>query len=459
MEMARPSSDTHTATERAAGTPRRPRSGRLLGAALVCLVAIVAALAPTAAMADRPPVLSLNGETLTWTASGRHDTYRLMTRVIGGERHISTVEGLTATPPAVPGATVVYRVKAAFHESKWSNRVSISYGGETPPPEEEEPPLEEEESSNQEGAGVIKYAPNAASYFDPFASEAYLPWLRSHVSLMLGYAPFADIYVRFGLPVVSYHDPATEGYSPLTASSIASYVSEVKRDANVGYLGQFIDDVNLSPEFRDGTQSTALEPEKHELALLVEAVRKAQPNGVLQVNSQFYDIWPLLKANDPDAERIVRTIDLMTKEFGVGPDSGIDTPAEYAEFFNYVEYLHARGVDMVMGTPDNSSVSDWEYNLATYLLFNDGDDYIGGKEQTPVNFWPGYEADLGDALGPRERSSSGLWIRHFSRGVVYTVEPGAGKQTINLGTQMHSAQWGNVETITLKERQGAVLEG
>ena len=43
--------------------------------------------------------------------------------------------------------------------------------------------------------------------------------------------------------------------------------------------------------------------------------------------------------------------------------------------------------------------------------------------------------------------------------MVYTVEPGGATQTIRLGKLMHSAQWGDVETITLKERQGAVLEG
>ena len=66
--------------------------------------------------------------------------------------------------------------------------------------------------------------------------------------------------------------------------------------------------------------------------------------------------------------------------------------------------------------------------------------------------------NLGDALGPRERSASGLWTRRFTRGVAYTVEPGGATQTIRLGKVMHSAEWGDVESVTLKERQGAVLE-
>ena len=149
----------------------------------------------------------------------------------------------------------------------------------------------------------------------------------------------------------------------------------------------------------------------------------------------------------------------MTKEFGVGPTSGIDTRAEYAEFFNYVEYLHARGIALMLCTdPNAGGVPGWDYNIATYFLFDDGDDYINGVEQTPGNWWPGYDVNLGDALGPRERSASGLWTRRFTRGVAYTVEPGGATQTIRLGKLMHSAEWGDVESVTLKERQGAVLE-
>jgi hypothetical protein len=35
------------------------------------------------------------------------------------------------TPPAIPGATIHfhYWVKAAYDESRWSNRVSITYPG------------------------------------------------------------------------------------------------------------------------------------------------------------------------------------------------------------------------------------------------------------------------------------------------------------------------------------------
>ena len=43
--------------------------------------------------------------------------------------------------------------------------------------------------------------------------------------------------------------------------------------------------------------------------------------------------------------------------------------------------------------------------------------------------------------------------------MVYTVEPGGATQTVHLGKLMHSAEWGDVEAVTLKAREGAVLEG
>ena len=66
---------------------------------------------------------------------------------------------------------------------------------------------------------------------------------------------------------------------------------------------------------------------------------------------------------------------------------------------------------------------------------------------------------LGSALGPRQRLASGVWTRTFTGGTVYVLEPGAGTQTIGLKRTMHSAEWGDVRSLTLAGGQGAVLAG
>jgi len=67
--------------------------------------------------------------------------------------------------------------------------------------------------------------------------------------------------------------------------------------------------------------------------------------------------------------------------------------------------------------------------------------------------------NLGEAIGPRERSSSGLWKRTFSGGVVYLLEPGAAPQTIVLAAPMTSKTLGTVSSLTLSAGHGAVLVG
>jgi hypothetical protein len=111
------------------------------------------------------------------------------------------------------------------------------------------------------------------------------------------------------------------------------------------------------------------------------------------------------------------------------------------------------------GDHNSNNVPTMEYNVATYLLANDGGDFVNGTEQTPGNWWTGFDVDLGNVVTARERSPSGVWSRAFARGMVYVVEPGAASQTIKLPRPMHSAEWGTVESLRLSAGQGAVLAG
>jgi hypothetical protein len=390
------------------------------------------------------PSLAVRGDTLAWTPVSEKSTYRL--RTVG--QGTVTVQGTTYEPAPQPGQTVSYRVRA--RGTPWSNTVTISWPSEG---------IEEEPASEPPAtpAGTIKYRLDAASWFDPFSAEH--AWIESHAARMLAYPTFGDRYVSL-VPTLSYHDAATEGYAPLSPSSIAAYAQKVRRDRRAGYAGAFVDDVNWTPPFRDWSQSSSLEPEKHELASLIEAVRATQPRGVIEMNSQFWDIWPLLKQHDPDVERALSKVNVVTKEFGVGPESAITTSRDYREYFEYVDALHAKGIHLTLAEDADSDTTRWmEYNEATYLLGNDGGDFIDGHDQTPESWWPGFDVNLGAALGLRERERSGLWKRRFSGGIVYALEPGASARTIALSKTMTSVEWGTVASITLGPEEGAVLVG
>ena len=434
---------------------------------LLAPLLIAGALVPTLVHADPAPVLGVRGEALAWTAVDGHNVYKLMTRAPSGQT-VTTVVGRSVTPPAIAGATVSYQVKASGRD-EWSNEVSITYTGvsqEVPAPgREARAPGAGAAASAQAGQasgnagkatgdeqpGDPKYRLDAATYFDAFGADA-APWLGSHVSLLKAYPPYGDKYVPLDVPVIAYHDPATEGQAPLGDAGIEAYLAKVRRDANVGYRGTFVDDANWTFKPSPGPPAA--------LADLLEAIRSAAPSAVIEMNSQYHDIWPLMKAHDADVERALRVVNIVTKEFGVGPSAGIETATDYRELFEFIDALHAKGIHITMtGDAASNSGQTMEYNLASYLLANDGGDLINGTEQTPTSWWPGFDVNLGDATSPRERSATGVWTRRFSAGVVYTVEPGAPTQTIKLARPMHSAHRGTVESVTLSGGQGAVLTG
>jgi hypothetical protein len=439
-----------------AGRTCRGKASALLAVVLASLWA--SAVTAGVCQASRSPVLRARGQVLKWSRAGRHNKYKLLIKA-RRKRAIAVVVGRSFKPPALPGATVSYRVEAAFNESAWSNPASITYASgqvQQERPREEGPearPSPREEVG--EGHGQVKYRLDAASYFDPFAGPQFAPWARSHIALIKGYPPFADHYVSmFALPVIGYHDPATEGQAPLAQSGVETYVGLVARDMRHGYAGVFIDDANWSSGFSPSPGPRA------NLANLIEAIRAGEPHAVIELNSQFHDIWPLMRAGDADVARALRGVDVICKEFGVGPSAGITSAQDYGEFMQYADALHARGIDLTLtGDRFNNNVPTMEYNLATYFLINDGGDYVTGTDQTPAGWWNGFDVNLGNALGPRERLSGGVWTRRFSAGVVYTVEPQAPAQTIALGRTMHSAQWGDLSSLTLGAGQGAVLVG
>jgi hypothetical protein len=99
-----------------------------------------------------------------------------------------------------------------------------------------------------------------------------------------------------------------------------------------------------------------------------------------------------------------------------------------------------------------------EYNEATYLLINDGHDYINGQQQTPQSWWPGFDVDLGEAAGSRY-SWNGVLRRDFAGGVSLVNPPGSPTVTVSLPGPMRTAAGSQVSSVTLGPAAGAVLAG
>ena len=308
---------------------------------------------------------------------------------------------------------------------------------------------------------------DASSYFDrfgPASNGEFVPWINEHISLLKAYPTFGDWYpARTTVPVIGAHDVYTafthEGTIPLTPAVRSEYVAAVERDKTVGYAGTFMDDINFQGGNKPPPEVQSEASYRSELANLIEAVRAALgPSAPIEINSQYHDIWPLMKVKEPEVERALSQVNTVTKEFGVGINSGIDTAADYKEFTEYVASLHQKGLHFVMAG-DEKTVPGEEYNLATYFLVNDGGDYINQPEESPENWWPGNDIDLGSATSNGERTASGLWKREFTDGVVYTVEPGGESQTIHAPAGKHwlDVEGKEVSEVTLAPETGAVL--
>jgi hypothetical protein len=101
---------------------------RLARSRLARVTARVSALNRQAA-----PVLTVSGTTIGWARVADVDRYVLATTVPGSATTYRTVQGLSTTPPAVPGKTVNYGLRTDVSGSKWAREVKITYPASSEP--------------------------------------------------------------------------------------------------------------------------------------------------------------------------------------------------------------------------------------------------------------------------------------------------------------------------------------
>jgi len=351
--------------------------------------------------------------------------------------------------------------------------------------------------------GTVKYRVDAASEWDSIIEkateeqtkkeEAWKKWIQENLATIKAYPPFGNKYVELktGLPVEAYRDWPNEGsprYAPLTEEKRNKFLSEkVESDVKAGYSGEFLDDVNWSLGFRDWEQSkTEIEPEQEEEADLVAGVReKIGQKARFEMNSQFKDIYPLMKEGNANVAEALENVDIVTKEFGVGYLSGLEKASQFKEFTEYVEKLHAKGIQIAMTGAGECAITreEFEYQLATYFLVNANatnqhaerpkaeGDYINGTKQVPTKpeksastiepeagkWWKGWEVNLGapTTAPPKEANANGVWTREFTKGIVYVLQPEAAEQTIKLpaGKTWKNIKGETITEVTLKPRK------
>lgn len=309
------------------------------------------------------------------------------------------------------------------------------------------PPLPVAPAPPVEGvAGLVKARLDAKSEFDPFP----IAWFKGLARIM-AYPPAADRYAAAGVPTLAYHDAWTT-WGASGATHVAEYVAWVKRDKEHGYLGQFMDDINFAGGNIAGTPA--------QYANLIEAVRAALgPEGVIEINAQMWDLKSTFA--NPDVQRALKYVNVVTKEFNVDPGSGISSASKYGEYLEYVENLRAKGIGITnTGDSNYSSEADKEYSLASYLLVNTGLDFVGFSHQSPISSYPALKGmNLGEQTQARSQSAGGLWTRVFADGEAIVAPPGTSGSVTLPRPMTRIGTSAPVTSVTLSGGQGAVLVG
>ncbi len=256
-----------------------------------------------------------------------------------------------------------------------------------------------------------------------------------------------------------------------------NYVDELKLLMTRGYIGAWIDDVNMNLDLtnRAGAPIQVYSPSlgrvmtsedwRKAMATFMEEIRAAIPNKELLHNSPWgagrdwtsgsnYANW------FPEIDRQIKAADYINREGGFASDGGLrGGNAEWSirAVHRYADKVHANGAGIIIDDFVPSAVGR-EYTLANYLLVSNGRDGVGEMSQTPQNWWSGWEADLGQASGPRYEWQ-GLIRRDFAGGMALVREPEASTTgAIPLPAPMKKLDGTTVSTVTLSASQGIVLK-
>jgi hypothetical protein len=359
-----------------------------------------------------------------------------------------------------------------------------------------------------EVAGALNIVRNATSEFDNYtggATPSQQAWIRSHYSMIRGYAPYFDRALSWAPPAEVYKDlyaiyPEETSlisrhpewllreangkplYIPweCNGSSCTQYagdvgnpefrhwwIAEAQSEIAQGFEGLFIDDVNMEMRVGNahGEEVAPYDPRtgapmtltnwRRYVAEFTEEIRAALPGVKITHNVIWY-----VDREDPSVRREMASANVVNLERGVN-DSGLTAGGGkygYESLLSLVEYVHAMGRS-VMFSSGMANPKEREYEIASFLLVNNGADSLCAAYQAdPDNWWSGYEMNLGGATSGRHRWN-GLQRRDFADGMVLAAEPGVRSTTVQLGGTYQEVGGGTVSQVTLSAHEGVILIG
>jgi len=317
----------------------------------------------------------------------------------------------------------------------------------------------------------LAWFPNAWEYEDAYKISTDGETVRKHPEWVLRDADGNMLYIPFA---------CKDGTCPQYAADFgnpefrAHWIKRLARNMRVGYIGIWVDDVNMKWRVGngEGKHVKPIDPRtgkemrfadwQRYLAEFMESVRQAFPDAEIAHNSIYWS-----EPADGNSEYLLRqamAADYINLERGVtagrkglpggGGKYGFET------FLGYIDWVHSLGRNVIMDDDDSDSIKDRNMELAFYFLINNGGDLLGAdgdrSRMNPDSFWSGYKIDLGNALGDRYKDGS-LFRRDFECGTVLVNQPGEPIRSIDLGKAMTELSGRTVRVVTLGPAEGEVL--
>jgi hypothetical protein len=315
----------------------------------------------------------------------------------------------------------------------------------------------------------LSWYPNAWDYEDAYAIYLNSSIVEEHPEWILKDSNGNNLYIPYA---------CSGGTCPQYAADIGnvefqnSFIERSRRSLEKGYLGIYIDDVNLSRiTVSDGTgrQVTPIDPRTNlpmkltnwtkYFAEFMEKLRETFPNTEIVHNVHWWS-----DKDDSSVIRQIKAANWINFERGI-TDSGIRGGGGkygFETMLELIDWLHAQNINVIMEDDDDTGIQERNYEAAFFLLINNGlGDMVASdgdrSRMNPDTFWEGYKTNLGKALNSHYKWNE-LFRRDFECGIVLVNQPDRLPITVSLNKNYIDLENNLVNSETLISSSGSILK-
>lgn len=253
---------------------------------------------------------------------------------------------------------------------------------------------------------------------------------------------------------------------------VDAWIADARRVIDKGYMGLYIDDVNLNWRFGDvnGDDAEPIDPRTGE-PLLLSDWRRYTVEFLERVRAEFpgIEIWHnvIWYADTPDFDngwvrRQIQAADMIHLERGMNDPGLVAGNGRFGmeTFMRYIDRVHTLERSVALLDTHADTMDEQWFNIAGYLLINNGTDYVSTENWdllAPGAMVDTFTVDIGDALGDRYVGADGVIRRDFTDGLVLMNQPRRDPVTVQLGAEWLLPDGTSVTEVHLDTRDAVVL--